>query len=516
MHSWEECEWYSCPSRLFCFTLTESHFGIVGTCLLLVSVSVSMSTEIAIFSSFVYCLRKNGYFCKVIDNINRENTMMKKIFTVFAVAMALASYAPEAQAQGLLGKLKDKAVEKVAQSVEAKVGQAVIGGMKKTPVATPAKDGLAVKGVGDELDALDHIQEFVGALTATKSPLNEDGTFTKVRFSIPEDTVYKPFKDIQEAVKSYPGMPTLKQVVDQDETFAKAYVVCTARTSETIKSMIVSSGEIVTKGHSALAAKGNPVISDKQKTDMNAMAAQMFQLMQKHGIDPETATDEQMEAFAKKMVLSGELKVPNMPAGAALMGMDETDEQEEATDKIYNKLDELNKKVQEASAEIVEHTSFGAVVFPQLYEELQASWMGSEACKKVYDIEKDIDARLNEYFDNLQASNGEVVEYPKFWQDGRKKENEIIRQFNTANTEKWCKDIQKYYDACIPYYNELAELSQEIDAAFADKNDLEYGILKQRLANEFMQLTMLLNTIVEGAYTVPLVSTVVEQQNVMQ
>lgn len=58
---------------------------------------------------------------------------------------------------------------------------------------------------------------------------------------------------------------------------------------------------------------------------------------------------------------------------------------------------------------------------------IRASWKDSDAYKKVYEIEKDIDKRAIGYIDNNSAyKNGDVVSFPSFWEEGRKKHNVLL------------------------------------------------------------------------------------------
>lgn len=256
-----------------------------------------------------------------------------------------------------------------------------------------------------------------------------------------------------------------------------------------------------------------------QRAKMDAGAAKTFQLMQKHNVDPEKMSDKEMEDLVKKWVASGELKMSDlggMPGASASFEEDEKDAKDVIGDKIsayIDKIQELNIQGVTLADILQLRNKLNA-----LYEEIQTSWIGSDAYKQVYDIEKDIDARAWEYIEKHEdyGNNGAVIEYPPFWVEGRKKENAIIKQFNLEQAGKWRNMLQGYIDTLLPTYQEAAELETELNAAFTDKTDALFPMYKANLANSVAALHNALRYILDYAYDVPVVYGVDESNQIGQ
>lgn len=443
---------------------------------------------------------------------------MKHVFYI-ALGTFLMTTATEAQAQGLLRGLANKAKDKMEQ----KVGQALIGNKKNvettnTSVSTSsnraaadADDDMGVKGVGD----IDFTTQLLQKLAAPTRISDVKNAFTEAHIDIVNDEtkVFKPYANISEAIQMQPGLPTVAQILSQDETVVKTDMEIFNRSSATLNSIIEHTGNAVLKAKTKLSKGGTT--TSAQRAMMNESAAQIFQLMQKHNIDPEKTSEKEMEAFVMKCIASGELKLPNT---GGVINADYDEKQEEVIDKVSARLDVLNERVQEALFDDNKMSTIARTFHKELYSELQKSWETSETFKQVYELESDIDNRLNEFLSKHpdRGNDGAVIKYPAFWVEGRKKENALINQFNASNAETWHKLMKENYDKCVPNLKDLQELETELDAVFPDKDDVTYVTLKQNIATNYLHWMTMLQTAIECCYDMPLVETLEEEGQIIQ
>lgn len=437
---------------------------------------------------------------------------MKRTIIMAAMAIALAAYAPEAQAQGFLKGLADKAKEKVKEKVEGTVGKVagkVLPGNGKETTATKANaknNGETVTTNGTYSNE-DPFQIYVENLAAPVDPKDWQSRYTSN--TVEADNVV--FNSMDEAVKAFPPLPTVEQVFSQDIAPVKALV--NYKHGVNVLLMAISNHNIEAVENAKRNGLGKSSVSGGQRAQMEKGAAQIFAFMQKHGIDPEKMSEKEMEDIIKKAVLSGELKLEGF--GGVAVNAQYTEAQEQAMDKVQAKIEALNAKAEEAVMEgsMVTLNAFNIKdILAPLYEEIQAAWLTSDACKKVHDIEADIDKRALEYFDkHPNGGNGAILDYPDFWVQGRKQQNEIIRKFNTEQAEKWRKKLQDIYDKHLPTVKEIPAVEKDLEAIFTDKLDITYNTMKSNLSSCLMQWSMLYEILLMRSYDAPLVSTVLEE-----
>lgn len=430
---------------------------------------------------------------------------MKRI-AISALALCfMTAFAPQVQAQsmlkGLASKAKTKMTEKIVPGKKATETPA-------TKTAAPSTKTTVTPesyGKGDAVD-IDFYQNYVELLGAPERYHNQPSNFALA----PEDIVVKkPFASISEAVSALPAFPTTAQIVSQDKAAANTWHTYHA----TVNQLIGKTATNITAAQLSAPSKlkkSQSKVTDAQRAQMNASAAQIFQLMQKYNIDPEKMSDKEMEAFVMKCIANGELKLPN--AGVLDSNCDE--KQEAIIDQIDAKLGAFDEEMLALNKNNIEGGLFTGKNVIALYEEMQKAWLSSDACKQVYDIEKDIDVRKQEYFKTHPSigPNGEDVPNPSFWVEGRKKQNEIIRKFNTANAERWGKEAKSSLDPIVQCCQKLATIDAELESAFSDKEEPMYVMLKSRIHSHFAGLVLSLQTVMSSVDELPFVLTVAESE----
>lgn len=435
----------------------------------------------------------------------------------------------DADAQGLLKGIANKAKAKVEQKVEGSVGKAAgkaIAG-KSNAVKSESKanvksdNGIRLKEKYGENDgyfvtthgAFDNEKDpflvYVEDLAAPDAP--QDWHYADIDSDIVSDDVT--FHSIQESIDAFPPLATTQQMLTLDEAPLKAIVNYYKGVNKLAVVFTENMIAATDKAKSKAAGKKGP--SAAQRAQMDNNAAQVFAYMQKHNIDPEKMSDKEMEELMKKAVMSGEIKLSGM-GGAFAIDPEYSEEQDEAINEVSKKVDAVNEKINEAAETEAIYTADAFNLekkLKPLYAELQAAWLKSDACKQVQENERDIDKRASEYFEKHAdyGNNGAVIKYPDFWVQGRKQQNEIIRSFNMEQVEKWRKVLQEIYDKHLPSVKELAAVDNELEATFPDKSDLIYNTLKQRLNNAFVLWNRMYQILLDRSYGAPLVCGVAEE-----
>lgn len=292
--------------------------------------------------------------------------------------------------------------------------------------------------------------EFADGLAAVENPQY----LTITENDLPLNAAPVDCKTIAEVMKVIPALPSEEQMVDKDPAFLKSYSVFQA-------------------SYHAYMEKVSALITGIQISQRNKV---------------------------------------NGRGGA--IDMNYSDEQERNIDMIQAKVEAVCEKVNAfvAQSSFLSGYNSGDKVLRPVYNEAQASWKGSEAYNKVYEIEKDIDQRTVKFLDNSQAyKDGGTVDFPPFWEEGRKQENEIIKSFNMPNATKWRNVLQPAVEGYIPLFEELAAVEAELDKVFTNKDDLVYATLRNNVQNNFNQLCMTLGIVLSYAYGLPVVSSVAEK-----
>lgn len=427
--------------------------------------------------------------------------MKKRVFIV-AAATAFSAFVTETQAHAYLRSLENKARSKVIEKIEKNAGKSKETGKSAASNQT-SKSGTDVQTTQGVYSG-DPFMVHVDNLTAPETCQYLSTDFNDIKV-INKDVKFLTFAD---AIKALPELPTAEQIIRLDVAPVQAMNDFNKGCDYYYTRVTDNYTNATQKAKNQIAAKRSKAGSPQMN---NANAMQVLQLMQKHGIDPQKASDKEMEAFVMKMIASGELQ---LQGGGGVVDVNYSDAQEAAIDKIENKIDELNNKLtafyEKYNSEVY---NFGKErKLRALYTEQQKAWRNSDAYKQVYNIEKDIDNRSLAYIKN----NPTCVYYPDFWVAGRKQENEAITKFNLANAEKWRAILQEVADDQKPLLNEFTAIETELEAAFSNKEDMTYATLKQNLSIAFSQWSKFYGIVYSKSYGLPLVRHVSEDNTIGQ
>ena len=358
----------------------------------------------------------------------------------------------------------------------------------------------------------DSIKEFVDNLADINYRKEENHN----NYLDAEDAVQGPeVSTVADVAELIPSFPTADQIINLDQSFNLAL-------QEFSKSSFVLANVFSTiqANSAASTRRAGSAMGAGMGAGMGSMGAgmgstmQIMALMKKHGIDPEKATEKEMEEFIMAAITSGEFQIAQ--GNAQAFDMNYSEEQEADIDAISDKVDKLVSEANDYVAEMQFFTSQSDFMkgLNALYNESVNSWIGSAAYKKIYDIEKDIDKRARDYFKDHPSYNDYDAEipYPSFWVKGRQQENAIIREYNMSYLTKWMDKIQSALEKPIASLRELADVDAELDAAFSDKTDPSYTILKSQISTALTHLNSVITFIMGEYYSAPVIESVEESK----
>lgn len=442
---------------------------------------------------------------------------MKKAFFTTLAALAMLSVPQQADAQAFLNKLKDKATQAATNAVGKAIGGKINGSNKQAkpaaPVAAPVSQAAAnSEPASTSYESDDEFQQHVEELVPTDLSYSylQDFNFDEVANS----TSYN-FRSYADVLKAMPALPTEEQMVAKNpEDYARLrdYFHNVQSFADGITEGI--NDALVKARDQVNARKGTTTSAQREQMEMGA--AEIFKLMQKYGIDPEKTSEEDMQKFFMQKIASGELKLPQGTGG--IIETDYSDAQETAIDEITGKIEELDHTFytifdSEEQMGFLQRTRKATQDF---CDSLRPSWLGSDACKQVYAIEKDIDERFDDYLKKHPdyGNNGAVIEYPAFWQEGRKQENSLITGFNMANAAQYRAALQEIIEPNIKALQEVPAIDAKLEATFPDKQDVSYATLKNRLNIIIVGSFRTLQVLYRTAFDMPIIYSVSEEKTI--
>ena len=234
------------------------------------------------------------------------------------------------------------------------------------------------------------------------------------------------------------------------------------------------------------SSKASPGSSDNGA----AMQKAVFDGAKKLGKSPEQLTETEIMAILEGMDTSSLSAVASTATNGA--------EFDSVTDRISDILDRSmssNVTIQKVERSL-----------NQIVPEMNAAWNDSEARQQVYDNEADIDKRILSYWDQTHKED-----YPEFWKEGRREQNDIIDKFNIQQAVKWRKVIQGELEPYIAMLQEIGAADAELESTVTDRSLLDYALARQQLNSAFMMIYSVVINVTQYAYAVPLVYNTVEE-----
>lgn len=406
---------------------------------------------------------------------------MKKIIASVALASVMCVLAPQAGAQSFLDKAKKAVGDKVEGAVNAGLGKIMGGKQGQTQAQTSNKkssdDGYTytARGAFDKAD--DPYKLYVDALENDPSTQYYDAY--KELTDMGGDKTSFVFKSISEVVAAYPGIPTARQMA-----------ICSERkaSSEALRNydkgvsnymnidMVEQANEL-----RVASSKASPGSSDNGA----AMQKAVFEGAKKLGKTADQLTESEIMSILEGMDAS------SFAVASTATNGEEFDSVLDRISAVLDRAMSTNVTIQKVERSLGQ------------FEPI--AWKGSEAWQQVYDNEAEIDPRIVSYWDQTHKED-----YPEFWKEARREQNTIIDKFNIQQAVKWRKVLQAELEPQIALLQEIAAADAELESTVTDKSLLDYSIAKNQINSAFMMVSLVVNTITQYAYAVPLVSNTVE------
>ena len=404
---------------------------------------------------------------------------MKKIIATVALASVMCVLAPQAGAQSLLDKAKKAVGDKVEGAVSAGLGK-IMGGRQQSQTSDKkaSDDGYTytARGAFDKAD--DPYKLYVDALN--------EGTFEghyydayKELTDMGGDKTSFVFKNISEVVAAYPGIPTARQMAIYSERKASSEALRNYDKGVSNYQTI----DMVEQANDLRVAASN--VSPGSSDNGAAMQKAVFDGAKKLGKTADQLTESEIMS-----ILEGMDATPFAAASAATNG--------EEFDSVLDRISAVLDRAMSTNVTIQK-------VERSLDQFEPIAWKGSEAWQQVYDNEAEIDPRIVSYWEQTHKED-----YPEFWKEARREQNAIIDKFNIQQAVKWRKVLLAELEPQIALLQEIAAADAELESLVTDRGLLDYSIAKNQINSAFMMVSLVVNTITQYAYAVPLVSNTVE------
>ena len=451
--------------------------------------------------------------------------MKKTIILLAALAFLCAG---SASAQGVLGKLKDKATQAVENKVESAVGKAIFGDEKalssdsKTSTTSNKKSGDTYESAPDDYYVTCLIDDGISEWKPSFEVEKEEGKEYEPSVS---------YKTYGEALAAMPELPTAKQMITDEgrEAYAKQirdydlavqimqteYVMAVANYTNSIGSVMNQAGEALSALDTPEVAAAMEVAEEWQKLP-EAEAKKIEAMSEK---DEEAAL-----AYIKANHPTLYKKINNMQTTSLANGKTEpeiksaidedkaerynavgeklSDIQEKKTQEMTTYMTEMAKTAAKAAItgkDIAIGTNKAETELMTLRKEIIKAWAGSEEAAEVLKMEAELNAKTNRWMkDNNKNWNNEL---PAFWKEGRQAQNEVIDKWNMKQAVKWRKLIQQLIDEQMVDAKQIIALDDELEAirggaegdAIYWSNKMYSGMLNSTVINALLLHRMALD-----------------------
>lgn len=437
---------------------------------------------------------------------------MKSKKMIFALAAVMLLGTVNAQAQGLLGKLKNKA----EKAIESKVGGAIESKVSETVDDLLSKDSKDKKATSKGTARNDGTYESAPENFYVTNLIDADEEWTP-QIGIDDKEGQNStlsFATYSAALEAMPALPNASDICTDEgkEIYAKKvqdyaiavaamqteYIMATARFSE------VSAGTV---------EEVDAALNSNEMTAAMEVAEEWFKL-------PE-AEQKKIEEMAKKdEEAANEYCKKKHPAlYKKMMALPKEQKTSKATDGMIDeekssKYEDIDKKLSDIQLRNIEATTAyaaesmkamakAALTGKQLtmgsspmetelitvHKQIAQAWATSDEAAKVLKMEQELNDKTVTWMKS--AKKGWNDELPDFWHDGRRAQNEIIDKYNAAQAEKWLQCISKSMEAQQADVTEIVRLDSELEELrgnaegdmFYWKAKMTSGMLNSTVAN---------------------------------
>lgn len=415
--------------------------------------------------------------------MNLNMCATKKVAALCLVS--LFAYAPQADAQGLLKGLADKAAKKVGDKVEKKLGGTKVGSAISTVRtlangASTTSGGESVASDAGYAQVPDEYPEFL----APSADGQDYWSFEAEEMNIPTLS----FTTWADARKAWPAVPTAAQLQDEAamRKFYTDYMAFQKGLEQMAARRTMQSAEL----GMAMRAMGPGVVghqvSAEQRAYVDRMMAAVMQLpaAERDKIEAMAENDENGEkTLVYLKAHHPDLYKTIMTAPSKVQPVNDNEERLNQYSDIMDKVQVLNDKtaaryeamtqISMASLMSGEATSMmqgpGAEL-TKLRQEIVADWVKSEECAQVKAMEEALNKRWAEW-EKANPQYDKFAAQPPFWTEEREKQNAVIDSFNKKVAERWAECIKKLVEAEMADFDLLAEQDARLAALGMNGDD---------------------------------------------
>lgn len=427
--------------------------------------------------------------------------MTKKIF--FLIIDVLCLCILRAHSQNYLKQLGNAAKNAAEKTMEKKMENAIsnkLGINKNTPQnnnQTTGTDNTENTYAGTE--EADYAAQLV--------PEENEAAFnySLVEHSNDGNTANDSFKTYAEAIAAMPALPAANDLVS--ESARAAYRTQLVKYQKTVENMrlvyLDAIGRLSAMGHQASVTTAAP--TEAQLAQRQAINEALMKLS-KEELE-KMDEDEVLEYMQKNHpdILAALTKGTGTATGNTGLKINEA--KADAYDSILTRLSDIQEK---ASAHLFSDMFNNELQndFAELRKEILNSWKTSPEYAKVNQMEDELVRKVNDFNKN---NYGKFQDYPPYWSAERKKQNEVIDQWNIRQTEKWLKKIAEWQAKYKAEAEEIAELDSRLDKIRGnDEEDFLYLQAKMTAATLNERVTRYVN-LSGGVFCAPQIQHVPEQ-----
>ncbi|MDO4461890.1 MAG: hypothetical protein Q4C30_05250 [Bacteroidia bacterium] len=410
--------------------------------------------------------------------------------TIFTLAICLlASFSPDANAQRFLKGLADKAKDKVLDKLEQKTDKSVDKKQSNTDnnkgnVGSTESTYSYVPPMGEPYWSL-------GKYFTLEDNADSDDFYAKSSLS---------FKSQLDLLSSLPAVPSVKQILDADAQVSdnlNNYLNGVTNFVQSTNASMMQAAQNYSAPSFSFGAQRPTSVPNMPNT--NALAQKMMEAIMNSGLNPETATEADMQRVVVS-VMSKEYGVPEAEMSKIIkMAQTNPDKATAYLTQKYpaaaKKMNALNSEVAQLPAEeepdkyaalleeslaLRENEAFNAAIqrahslpneLKAYADELLSGWTSSEEYAKIQEMDKKLNEDITDYLKNSNSHNDVL---PDKFSEPRRAENEIIRTYNEKLVAKWCDKVKEYIEYFTPYAKQSADMADRL--AEASKNSTNQAV----------------------------------------
>ena len=316
------------------------------------------------------------------------------------------------------------------------------------------------------------------------------------------------FKTYAEAIAAMPALPDAGELVS--ESASAAYRGRLENYQGAVENMrlayLDAVGRISAMGLKASGATTAP--TEAQLAQRQAINEALSKLSKEEIEKMEKMDEEEVLEYMQKNhpdIFAALAKGTGSAAGDTGLKINEA--KADAYDTIFTRLSDIQEK---ASSNMFSEMFNNPLQndFARLRKEILTSWKTSAEYAQVNRMEAELVRKVNEY---NKDNHSKFQDYPPFWSAERKKQNEVIDQWNRKQTEKWLKKIAEWQAKYKAEAEEIAELDARLDQIRGkDEEDFMYLQAKTAAALLSEKVIRYIN-LSGGVFCVPQILHVQEQ-----